>query len=660
MLGLLVPLCSMQSSPKVAPKPEPNRWVIEGQGIVWKPKASDVPHSDTIETSGLAVSLLMKYGTKEGGKFYREVRCVWPQLRTIPNNTHGSLQHGFTFDETPALYVDGKRAEEVLVEAKLDGLIRFRTRTKEIQIDRTMIASTSGPWVIEDLKVTNLTRRDLTVELSPVNKVLFTDVAKSVSGQYKIETVALMPGGPTLKAGGTVDQSIFYLAGRSATDSKRANPNIRSEIKTRESRVSRLSKTMVLDTPSAEINQMFSMAKVRAVESIFQTKNGKVHCPGGGPYYAAIWANDQAEYSGPLFGMLDDKVAQEAGGTAYEWFAKYMNPEYKPIPSSIVAEGDDSWNGAGDRGDMAMIAYGASRYVLAKGDRAAAEKHWPLIAWCLEYLKRHRTPDGVIASDSDELEGRFPAGKANLNTAALTYDALLSAASLAENLGKSGAQDYRMWAKELRAAIEKHFGAKVESFDTYRYYEENTVLRAWICTPLTMGIMDRTKGTLDALFSPRLWTIDGLATQAGEKTFWDRATLYGFRGALQAGETERVMPFLSEYVNRRTLGEHVPYAIEAWPEGNQRHLSAESALFVRVFTEGLFGLRPTGLRSFEVLPRLPRGWDKMSLRKVWIGGQLVDLSVKRDGTVVRLDVHAGGKTVLKADVGGKAIVVKLP
>ena len=33
-----------------------------------------------------------------------------------------------------------------------------------------------------------------------------------------------------------------------------------------------------------------------------------------------------------------------------------MNDEFKPIPSSIIAEGLDFWNGAGDRGDMAMIA----------------------------------------------------------------------------------------------------------------------------------------------------------------------------------------------------------------------------------------------------------------------------------------------------------------
>ena len=50
-----------------------------------------------------------------------------------------------------------------------------------------------------------------------------------------------------------------------------------------------------------------------------------------------------------------------------------------------------------------------------------------LIEWCLEYLKRNINADSVVFSNSDELEGRFPAGKANLNTSSLYYDALISA-----------------------------------------------------------------------------------------------------------------------------------------------------------------------------------------------------------------------------------------
>ena len=223
-------------------------------------------------------------------------------------------------------------------------------------------------------------------------------------------------------------------------------------------------------------------------------------------------------------------------------FARFMNSEYKAIPSSIIAEGLDIWNGAGDRGDAAMVAYGASRYALARGDKAEAEALWPLITWCLEYCHRKLNDAGVVASDSDELEGRFPSGEANLCTSSLYYDALLSAAYLGKSLGKSSTliATYSKQAAALKKNIEAYFGGTVEGFDTYAYYKGNDVLRSWICIPLTVGIYDRKEGTIQALFSPRLWTENGLLTQAGSNTFWDRSTLYALRGVYACGETEKV------------------------------------------------------------------------------------------------------------------------
>jgi hypothetical protein len=211
------------------------------------------------------------------------------------------------------------------------------------------------------------------------------------------------------------------------------------------------------------------------------------------------------------------------------------------------------------------------------------------------------------------------------------------------NVDNARLASYAERARAMRAAIEQYFGSDVEGFRTYRYYDGNTVLRAWICTPLTVGIFDRAQGTVEALFSPRLWTQDGLATQAGEKTFWDRASLYGLRGAFAAGETQRALSFLSYYSTRRLLGEHVPYPVEAWPEGNQRHLAAESALYCRIYTEGLFGIRPTGLRSFDLTPRLPAGWNEMKLKSVQAFGHSFDIDVTRVGARTRVEVKAEGE-----------------
>jgi GH15 family glucan-1,4-alpha-glucosidase len=150
---------------------------------------------------------------------------------------------------------------------------------------------------------------------------------------------------------------------------------------------------------------------------------------------------------------------------------------------------------------MAMIAYGAARFALATGKEETAKELLPLINWCLAYLEKQETDAGVIRSDADELEGRFPAGTINLSTNSLAYGAYIGASHLAVSLNQPEiASSYNHKAKLLRAAIDRYFGADVQGFKTYRYYDGNLKLRSWICLPLVMGITERKKETIDALF----------------------------------------------------------------------------------------------------------------------------------------------------------------
>ncbi|MBO7331538.1 MAG: hypothetical protein J6U52_07095, partial [Alistipes sp.] len=112
---------------------------------------------------------------------------------------------------------------------------------------------------------------------------------------------------------------------------------------------------------------------------------------------------------------------------------------------------------------------------------------------------------------------------------------------------------------------------------------------------------------------------------------------------------------------RRLLGDHVPYPIEAWPEGSQRHLSAESGLYCRIITEGMFGIRPTGMRSFELKPEIPSSWEFASLKSVRAFGSDFDIDVKRlSGDKLRVDVvEKGGKKQSFTIKQGKTLNVKL-
>lgn len=622
-----------------------DRWTIQPDGsIEWKIDKR-LPHNDHIEMSGEKISLWMQYGVDTSGASNFVRTLVFPTHRLLPQRTIAHMTYNVNDDELPRFLINDRLLKkgvynssiqndqpEKVISIRHKGIMEVISeigRDKAILLKRSFFPSVDKAMAIEKLVFINSSSKPQKVEMEYLKRETSPGATRTKEGPHFFIVSAVNPGEKTIQPGDSTVFVISYQATRGNEQPLLAD--VSKEETARKARINNIVALLKLETPDPILNTLFDFSKIRGTESIYNTKGGLMHGPGGLRYYAAIWANDQAEYINPFFAFLGDEIGNKSAMNAFRLFARYMNPEYKRIPSSIIDQGDGIWNGAKDRGDMAMIAYGAGRYALAYGNIDSAKVLWPLIEWCLEYLKRNINEDGVVFSDSDELEGRFPAGKANLNTSSLYYDALVSAVNLGKLVGAPAAQlkNYEKEAKQIRNNIEKYFGATVDGFNTYRYYKGNDTLRAWITTPLTVDIFDRKQGTINALFSSRLWTEDGLASLAGNKTFWDRSTLYGLRGAFAAGETEKALTFLKYFSKRRLLGEHVPYSVEAYPEGNQRHLSAESGLYCRIYTEGMFGIRPTGFNSFNCTPRLPAAWNQMALRNIHSFGCVFDLEITR-------------------------------
>lgn len=641
------------------------RWTIASpDSIYWKVNGA---HNDHIEMSGLKVSTVLRYGVNAAGEWVIDRNMILPTFRTIPNDTHGSLQHHFNGDWAHLCLVNGQPLVGEKVETvSLSGVMTVKSiyGNRGVSLTRTLFPSTSQPAFCEKYELENVTENSLTVEF-PTNILSYhTDEAKGVEGSYTLTATLSSPlkeGTFQLEAGEKAWFQVIYAGYKK--NGRVLALDVDKELVARREFLRQVQGNLVLETPSDVINTMFSFAKIRGSESIFDTKGGYMQSPGGEAYYAAIWANDQAEYINPFFPYLGYPMGNRSAMDSFTLFMRYMNDEYKPLPSSIIAEGIDCFGVAGDRGDVAMVAYGAARYALVSGNRHEAEKLWSLIEWCLEYCDRKLNAEGVVESDSDELENRFPAGKANLCTSSLYYDALISAVYLGKALKKDREciKSYQDKAAELYKNIDRYFAHNVEGYETYRYYDGNTVLRSWICIPLTMGIYNRAEGTVSALFSDKLWMENGLLTQSGTSTYWDRSTLYAFRGAYSCGAREIATEYLEKYSVTRLLGDHVPYAVEAWPEGNQRHLSTESALYCRIMTEGLFGIRPIALDAFKLTPQLPETWNTMSLKRICAFGATFDIEVKRNkGNALLVLIKKGNKVMGKYKVeNGKSIEVRI-
>ncbi|MBO7120252.1 MAG: hypothetical protein J6W03_08040 [Bacteroidaceae bacterium] len=632
-----------------------NRWNVNGNhAVCWCTDKGELPYNDHIEMAGMRAAAVYYWGVDREKRFSMDRHLVFPMLRTIPNNTHASWMPRCDVDFLKGMTANKRlMSQQEVKQVIIDGTLHvsgiFKGDGNDFEVTRQFFPSTENAAVCEAYTIKNVGGKKATVLVPALRWVRTINKQDGTRGSYCLVArteftedlkVALEPGEST-----SFHCSVQAFA---VADEQETALDVERELANRKAFVEEVTEgRLQFSCPDKTIQTLFAMSKIRASESIFMTQNGLMHAPGGESYYAAMWCNDQAEYVNPFFPFLGYDKGNESAMTTWRCYLRLINPEYKFVPWSIICGGDDVF-GPFDRGDAAMLAYGASRYCLERGDREIARQVWPLIEWCLEYCHRRLNKNGVVASEGDELEHRLPSGDANLCTSSLYYDALISSAYLLDELGAKGKQaTYRKQAAELRQNIDRFFHWTVEGYDTYRYYEGNDVLRSWICIPLTMGIYDRAQGTLQAMFSPQLWTENGMLSQSGDKIFWDRSTLYGFRGAFAAGYADKALEYLKKFSTFRLLGEHVPYVVEAWPEGGQRHLSAESGLYCRIMTEGLLGFRPTGFRSFTLTPQMPTEWNEYSLGSIYAcTDQPISIFVKRS---------AGGKLQVRIEKNGKTI-----
>ena len=618
-------------------------------GIIWKVKPSEV-HSDHIEMSGKQISAIVTYGVDPAGKLVLNKRIIFPLLRTIPNDTRGSLWKNFAETALPIITVNGERLLEFPESFQHHKLMTIVTRTKQgVRIERTIYPQVDKAAYIEKYKLTNTTTKPLILNVEQQDVSILTDSAKGVYGVYHINYKTYNYGLKALNAGESDEFSVVYSAKKEKDPANHISSNYEED--KRKQFVAELNGSLVLKTPDPILNTFFAFAKLRTTESIYETKGGLMHSPGGANYYAALWANDEGEFTSPLFPFIGNASGNESAINCYRTFATYMNPAYERLPSSIVAEGTSTWNWKetkyGDRGDAAMLLYGGTRFALAYADTLEAKRMWPLLNWCAEYTLRRKNADGVIASETDGEEGRFKTGKANLYVNSLAYGGLVMAARLAKQLNFPEMEIEFNTANQLRENIGKYFHTNVLGYDTYKYHKDATTLYAWAGMPAAMGIFDRVPKTQKALFSKEMWANNVMLSESGNtKRYFERPMLNSFRGLFYSGyQIDTTLKYFQAYTALRLLGEHVPYVVEAYPEGNGRQLAGDNALYCRIITEGLFGIEPVAFNKFNISPRLPEKWNEMSLSHIKAFNGDFEILATRQAKKIMVKVKNKGKLV---------------
>lgn len=617
---------------------ECNRVFLSDGTVRWVCAGEQLPFADHVELSGSTSSHVLSYMVDEAGFYTVHKHCVFPLLRLLPDATEASFSHNF--DCEPKLIVGGAPHVGRARFIDLRGSLRIEEQpTPTHAVERVFYPAPLAAALIEQITLTNLSEDSLAVSVSMPPYLYTEPKSRCKAGPYEAraeqaDSLGRMLTGLEVDACRTLSpqESTTYWVVYYATEAdKEQMVDCKLEGKKRRALVEDcFGGGLRLESDVPLYDTLFAHARLRAHESIYDTPVGRMPCPGGGVFYGAVWCNDSVEYSAPYFALSGDPKGEEAQLNVLQMFGNLFakrRGKWQPIPSSIASLGQRYWALAGDRGDVQMYGSACARYALLRGEESIARTLFPYVKASVEYTLQQRTVNGLIRSDSDELEGRFPSGRTNLSTASLAFDLFARAAELAYALGeRTLSSQWKQEATLTAQAIETHLGDKVEGYCTYRYYPGNRRLRSWICMPLTVGIYDRAGETARALSSPSLYDgVSHLRTASNRTTTWDRSMLFALRGLFQSGQSKVATEMLLRYSSDRLVGAHAPYPVEAFPEGNGRHLSAESILYCRIFIEGVFGLRTKGLSTVSVQMHPPVGCNRLTLHRVHVQGAVLTL-----------------------------------
>ncbi|MDR0535880.1 MAG: hypothetical protein LBG65_05995 [Puniceicoccales bacterium] len=168
-----------------------------------------------------------------------------------------------------------------------------------------------------------------------------------------------------------------------------------------------------------------------------------------------------------------------------------------------------------------------------------------------------------------------------------------------------------------------------------------------------------------AAFSQKLWALEpgaeNAAGKGGEETPRGAATFEALCGQFAEGEASEALSKLQACSRQFLLGGS-PRASGGTDPGagiNRPETPEENLRYCRVFTSGLFGIRPAGRRAFDCAPRLPEGWRSMSLRNVTAFGETFDITVSHADEpgklLVQIKRSGAGKTPAEPELHDIAV-----
>lgn len=173
-----------------------NRWSVQpdGKTIRMEAEGDRIPHADHVEMSGKMMSVVLYWGIDEHGTFELDRSLVFPMLRTVPNNTHGSLMLRNDLDVASMLRVNNRpvalRSRAVELGGMMTVVSEYRSgregETTALELTRRIFPSMEHPMLCERYTVRNTGDVQYALQIPMLSHAYKTDPARGVAGSYVV------------------------------------------------------------------------------------------------------------------------------------------------------------------------------------------------------------------------------------------------------------------------------------------------------------------------------------------------------------------------------------------------------------------------------------------------------------------------------------------
>ncbi len=446
-----------------------------------------------------------------------------------------------------------------------------------------------------------------------------------------------------------------------------------------------LSKRLMVTTPDKNLNRGYQWALV-GTDRFFVTTPGMGSALVAG--YGTTrrgWDGAQAVSGRPGYSWYFGRDGQWSGLALLDYgdFEKVRKNlefylKYQDLNGKIFHEATTSGVIHYDASDATpLFIVLAGKYLLKSGDTAFIQANWPGIRKAIDYCFSTDTDQDYLIENTNVGHGWVEGGKlfgshSSFYLTGCWVAALEAAADIAAAAGDDAAIQYRQEAMVVKNMIDQKFWNSKELFYAYGLNRDGSQRTDQTILPAVPAYFGLTNKYLMP-FLLEQYASNNFSTNWGVRiigedspmfkpsgyhygsvwplfTGWTALAEYRFGNYLQG--FSHIMNNLNVYRNWG-LGfvEEVLNGAEYQPSGVCPHQCWSETMVVQPIIEGMLGIEVDARKNIlNFSPSLPADWDYLSVQRIRLGDQDVNVSWKRDSTNMVWQFYRSGNQPVKVNM----------